>query len=656
MTRRELRFIQPSTEAFRQVLPAPSSGQSVMLIGQGKLAEAWAKEANTAGLSVDRRLEVPSPETVNSRQLLCLAEIEGDALGAMLIACVDMMDVQILAPVTDRHISRNPLYIVSIPKAGTHLVYELARALGYADGIEQPAFPRAQTWYCVEYSNSHTVARDFFVDTVRRKPFGNRHHAFAHSPVLFIYRHPLDILVSEAHYYHRDGKSVFSGYFAGEDFDQRIQRLANDEWLLGSLRTRLGGFLPWLCFPNVIPISFEELVGEAGGGQAEAQQRLIWSIQLKLQAEGIPEQIALRIFNRNAATFREGKIGGYRSQLSPELIETLMEQCGDIVASFGYPTNTDAMIPLPAAGYATRPLRYSVETFDEMPINVEADFLGCNLVRYAQRFYAVPLSAGSVALERLMPEVRQRLPSAANLSELKSILLIGRKNHDRQVAMLAAVGQTLQSDEPSKLESYWQWTAAPRIIDTLKGFNLVAWNGRYFALRQSLGPVDLTEELPVLLQRYSRDDLWVANDLDSLRDEIYGVASFVRKTERLSTRLDAIESQIHNQQRLAADNPPVSQNDLEKERTDILQFFRTEIELRDQAWEKERADILQFFRTEIELRDQAWEKERADTQLFLLREVELRDQALEVCLRNLEANWMVRFGGFINRIFSRRKQ
>jgi hypothetical protein len=613
MTGRELRFVQPVAEAFRQALPPPNSGRAIILIGQGALAEAWAGGARAAGLHVERRSEVPPPGSVNPGQFLCLAESEGTRLGAMLLACLDMEDVKILAPVTDRHISRNPLYIVSIPKAGTHLVYELARALGYADGIEQPAFPRAQTWYCVEYSNSHTVARDFFVDTVRRAPFGNRHHAFSRTPALFIYRHPLDILVSEAHYYHRDGKTAFSGYFADEDFEQRVDRLANDEWLLGSLRTRLGGFLPWLRFPNVIPVSFEELVGEAGGGQTKAQQRLIWSIQLKLQADGAPEQIAQSIFNRNAATFREGKIGGYRSKLAPDLIEALTEQCRDVLLAYGYSTDTEAMIPAPAADYASRPLHYSTENFDEMPINVEADFMGCNLVRYARHFYAIPLSAGTIALERLSPEIRRRLPFATSLSDLKAILLIGKKNHDRQVAMLTASGLSLQSDRPDQPDAYWQETDAPCIFDTIKGFNLLAWNGRYFALHQSLGPVDLTEDLQTLIQRHGPENLRVANDPDSLRDEVNGRVSESKQEGDVEMRLDVIGHRV----RLHL-NPGQEQPNSHL----------------DEAKQKNREDLL----------------------LALLEEAKLREQALQQRLHRLEANHLVRFGAILGRFFRRQKQ
>ena len=92
-------------------------------------------------------------------------------------------------------------------------------------------------------------------------------------------------------YYHRDGKAAFAGYFSGLGPEERLLRLIDDPWLLGTARDRIGAFLPWLGLPNVVPVSFEELVGPRGGGDAEQQSRVIWSIQLKLHVPGAPDSI-----------------------------------------------------------------------------------------------------------------------------------------------------------------------------------------------------------------------------------------------------------------------------------------------------------------------------------------------------------------------------
>ena len=181
--------------------------------------------------------------------------------------------------------------MISIPKAGTHLLFKLAEALGYQPGGICPDNPKDGHWYYVEHSNAHTPATEFFVDTVLRAPFGNRAHPFMRSPALFNYRNPLDIVVSEANYYHKDGKTAFAGYLEGLSFEDRLTRLIDDPWLLGSIRDRVGMFAAWLEFSNIMPVSFEELVGSAGGSSDEARLRMMWSLQLKLHVPGSPSKL-----------------------------------------------------------------------------------------------------------------------------------------------------------------------------------------------------------------------------------------------------------------------------------------------------------------------------------------------------------------------------
>lgn len=528
-----LRFVQAETDAFAKALEEYDHALPVILIGQGVLADAIASLTFVSPLF--RSSELPEP--LPSKCILVLAETDGERLAGQLLACLDCTDIAILAPVTSHHSSRKPLFIVSIPKGGTHLVYELAGAMGYAAGVELPDFPKPQTWYCLEYSNSHTVAKDFFVDTVRRSPFGNRHHPFPHSPVLFCYRHPLDILVSEAHYYHRDGKTAFSGYFAGEDLDQRIQRLTHDEWLLGSLRQRVGGFLPWLRFPNVIPASFEELVGAQGGGSEVRQRRLIWSILLKLQVDGSVTTIANRVFNTHSATFHEGRIGAFRKQLSASRIDGLAQDCHELMESFGYDILSDPPISRHTEQFLRRPLQYSAENFDAMALDVESGFLGCNLVRFVDRFYATPQSAGHIDFTALTQEQLSRLPSADSLSDLKALLTIGQRSYATHREQLDAAGAALQGRGDFPEESYWSRTpSTPRILGEYEDYNLILWQQRHLAIKRSIGAVDLQTDMATLRKMHADQSILVATDLDSLIQTVDNVL--------LNSRLDTGITQV----------------------------------------------------------------------------------------------------------------
>lgn len=538
---RQLQFFPHDVHAFCEGLQTVWEGgiRSIHAVGEPEWTAALRAAAADRGMALHRHDDPSSAAGAPGPKAIVFGETDGERLGDRLMSCVGLDDVAVLAPVTDWHFTRKPLFLVSIPKAGTHLLYELARALGYDAGVECPEFPQGKTWYCVEYSNSHTVARDFFVDTVRHAPFGNRHHRFMRSPALFMYRHPLDILVSEAHYYHRDGKTAFAGWLSRYTFEERIERLCSDNWLMGSLRERIGGFLPWLDFPNVIPLSFEELIGEAGGGSAQDQRDLIWSIQLKLQAPGDAAAIAAAVFNPHSATFRAGQIGAYRNQLPAQTIEMWSERNADLLSQLSYATDGTIGLPVDRAQRRRCPIRYSKVDDDRQPVTIEADFLGCNLVRYDNRIYAVPRAAGAIALDKAPEAKLAALPSAESIGEVKSLLLIGKSSLSDRARALAELARFLRGEQ-DVVHRYWEARREPEVIGAYNGFNLVSYDGVFFGLRQTLGEVDFSIDPREFVGRYPSDDIAVCASLTELRMEIDGLstAQRVRKdTARVHERL-----------------------------------------------------------------------------------------------------------------------
>jgi hypothetical protein len=344
-----------------------------------------------------------------------------ETLQAHLLNLLDLPRSQVLAPLSDGFFRNRPLFIVTIPKSGSNILYRFVESLGYSRGLVHDEFPLPGHWYFLEYFNSHTLARDFFVDSARRAPWSNSHHAFASSPVLFNFRHPLDVLVSEANYYHREGKSIFAGYFAGLTLEQRVHRLIDDPWMLGSMRDRICGFAPWLEFPNVIPISFEELIGREGGGSDEDQLRLIWSLQLKLQVPGEPHAFATRVFDRGSPTFFQGRIGAWRSVLSPDHLARIARLDQDFMTVFGYSRDEAAgHLPARAAEFRHRPLRVAPPLLEKEAIALEYNYLGFNLVRLAGWVYAVPQALGPGFALGGLPEHRLRLlPRERSLQALR---------------------------------------------------------------------------------------------------------------------------------------------------------------------------------------------------------------------------------------------
>lgn len=351
-------------------------------------------------------------------------------VSALLMDYLDQKNVSIVAPIISIHSSFRPLFLISIPKAGTHLLYELAQALGFNAGVHCPEQPSPQNWYCLKGTNSHTEAKDFLIHAAKDHYFALRNHPFKQSPVLLIYRNPLDILVSEANYYHKAENTVFSGYLSHLSFEQRLEKLVNDPLLLGSIRDRVNAYAAWLEFSNVIPVSFEELVGTQGGGQHDKQIALIWSLQLKLHVSGDPEQIAGKVFNPQSATFHHGCLGAHRDKLTPKALQDFNALPQDFMQTFGYeaPESLEkanaeiSVFSRRIESFRKRPLITESVKFDQLPLCAEYQYLDHNIIKYQNLFFAVPLSAGALDLRTMSNSEIKRFKHHADIGVLKSSL------------------------------------------------------------------------------------------------------------------------------------------------------------------------------------------------------------------------------------------
>jgi hypothetical protein len=239
-----------------------------------------------------------------------------------------------------------------------------------------------------------------------------------------MYRHPHDILISEASYYHRPDASPFWGYLKNLSFEERIDRLIDDKWLLGTLADRVGAYVAWLDFPNVLPLSFEEMVGPGGGGDADKQRRAIWSLLLKLRLDGDVDGIANRLFNRDSPTFHMGQIGGHGSLLPAAAREKLllqdqghMERLGYAAGQFAAPYSSRV------EEFRNRPFEIPTSRAQETPVLIEQDFHGWNLIRFRRCYYAIHIDEGPLDIGALHDADLARIINAPTARALKSKLL-----------------------------------------------------------------------------------------------------------------------------------------------------------------------------------------------------------------------------------------
>jgi hypothetical protein len=194
---------------------------------------------------------------------------------------------------------------------------------------------------------------------------------------------------------------------------------------MGSIRDRIGNFIPWLEFKNVIPISFEELIGDQGGASDEEQIKLIWSLQLKLHIPGNPENFGEKIFDRDSPTFHKGKSGSFKNYFTGAAYKKFYDLPQDFIQILGYDFDypeAENFIPKRSLEFRTRSLIYSQANFDNTQILVERYYLGHNISRFNSSYYAIPEYL-HLPLETQGNLTLKLLTSDKNLLELKQKII-----------------------------------------------------------------------------------------------------------------------------------------------------------------------------------------------------------------------------------------
>lgn len=465
---RNLRFVEKTPTAL-----AAAIGQEAEIMGRRSVAFVGQSDqaADIRALLEQSGLTVAEPGTVPLEGPVLVLGDDGPAVAATLMGLLNCRSVRAVAPITDRYWRNKGLFIVTIPKSGSHLLMRLVKMLGYAEGGECPRLPQTRRfvgrWYTLEYSNAHTAAPDFFIDTVRRSPFGNRDHPFSRNPTLFMYRDPQDILLSEARYYHVEGKTSFAGYLSQLDLEERLLRLVDDPWLLGSIRDRIGKFIAWADFPNVIPVSFEELVGPDGGGDRTRQLDLLWSLLLKLQVDGDPAALSQNLFDPDSPTFTSGRLGGHKRLFTPAVRERFDRLPQDFMKALGYGSD-DSPFSRRCEEFRCRPLHLSTIHFQDEPI-LEGTFLEHNIVRFRNRFLGLHVRLGPTDLTVMDDAGLSRFPSGHTVDELQLQIIKSRL-------------------EPTTTH----FQDEPILEGTFLEHNIVRFRDRFWGLHVGLGPTDLT--------------------------------------------------------------------------------------------------------------------------------------------------------------------
>jgi len=95
----------------------------------------------------------------------------------------------------------------------------------------------------------------------------------------------------------------------------------------------------WFDDPSCYCVRFEDIIGPQGGGDRETQVKALAAL---MEYTGVcndmtdPEAVADQIFGTEAPTFRKGQIDSWREEMSPEVYEVFLRECGEVLKMWGY--------------------------------------------------------------------------------------------------------------------------------------------------------------------------------------------------------------------------------------------------------------------------------------------------------------------------------
>tara|TARA_B110000438_G_C15728697_1_gene613259 strand:- start:329 stop:1129 length:801 start_codon:yes stop_codon:yes gene_type:complete len=238
----------------------------------------------------------------------------------------------------------------SFPKSGTHLLYQVVRALPQLNDYEtflastpsltmrersqEQTLKKISNWCPGEIVRGHLYFTPAVESALKQK----------HCIHLFIYRDPRDVVCSEAYYlanmnrWHRLHKTFRSL----EDEGSRIQfAIEGDKQGIApvpyeDINARFKHYEPWISSPNTVSIRFEDLIGDQ-------RDTTLHSIITKLSDHlpGLNEEshseCMAQIQPEKSHTFRKGGgVSSWQKRFTPQHKKVFKEIAGKLLIDLGY--------------------------------------------------------------------------------------------------------------------------------------------------------------------------------------------------------------------------------------------------------------------------------------------------------------------------------
>ncbi|MFN1835346.1 sulfotransferase domain-containing protein [Balneola sp. MJW-20] len=246
-----------------------------------------------------------------------------------------------------------PVILNSIPKSGTHFLYQIIEALpGLRDkgdfiasipSLPYSFRPKSDLLKRLNYITpgelvrAHLFYSPEFQDQIKERTYIH----------FFIYRDPRDLVISEAFYLGRMNKwHGMSRFFKGLSDEERIMlaiRGLDNKKEYPDIGKRVGWYIDWLKQDDLMKIRFEDLK-DPSRQSAVIDEIISYYKDLKnieFENQQVKERIMSNIDPGKSHTYRSGKKKGWKNLFNKAHKDLFKEVAGDLLIKMNYENNND---------------------------------------------------------------------------------------------------------------------------------------------------------------------------------------------------------------------------------------------------------------------------------------------------------------------------
>jgi hypothetical protein len=255
------------------------------------------------------------------------------------------------------------IYLNGFPKSGLHLAVLMARSIT-TEAALHPAWSGCFTdnSWSLDWAPIVSVMaglRCLRDDTWLKGHMGYlpvyEQYLYWHgAAMVFIYRDPRDVLVSQAYHVASEDDTKFfhpdKAIYKAMDHEARLLACLEGVGKYAGLFDRWELYAPWLGVPWVLKMRFEGMIHDreatVRGFVRYVWQRTVWGLEQAQQPTEMEDSMVELIcknmdYRPDGGTFRKGTTGQWRDEFTPRVKDAFKARAGNWLVRLGYEEDND---------------------------------------------------------------------------------------------------------------------------------------------------------------------------------------------------------------------------------------------------------------------------------------------------------------------------